>query len=209
MAKTTVTLLTAATAVALLMCFGCREKEIVVQDSQPQPSAAPAGPVKPRVAMVTTKGRMVIELEPGLAPVTVANFLQYVQAGHYNGLVFHRVIPGFMIQGGGFDAELNQRKTNPPIVNEARNGLRNDRGTIAMARTQVLDSATSQFFINVVNNNALNYPSNGGYAVFGRVVEGMDVADAIAAVRTTVRQGMRDVPAESVVIQSATVLSEN
>ena len=156
--------------------------------------------------MTTTKGRIVIELDPALAPVTVDNFLKYVETGHYNGLVFHRVIPGFMIQGGGFDANLNQRKTNPPIVNEGKNGLRNDRGTIAMARTQVLDSATSQFFINVVNNNALNYPSNGGYAVFGKVIEGMDVVDAIAAVKTTTQKGMQDVPVEPVVIESVEVL---
>ena len=209
MARTTVIVIIAATAIALATCWGCREKETIVQDSQSESGAAPAGPLKPRVAMVTTKGRMVIELEPELAPVTVENFLQYVRSGHYNGLVFHRVIPGFMIQGGGFDGEMNQRKTNPPIVNESKNGLKNDRGTIAMARTQVLDSATSQFFINVVNNDALNYPSNGGYAVFGRVIEGMEVADAIAAVRTTMKQGMRDVPVEAVVIQSAEVLSEN
>jgi peptidyl-prolyl cis-trans isomerase A (cyclophilin A) len=196
-----------AMSVVLTVGCGCREKESTVKNSQAKAVESKAAAAKPRVAMLTSKGRMVIELEPTLAPVTVANFIQYVQSGHYNGLVFHRVIPGFMIQGGGFDADLNQKKNNPPIVNEGRNGLKNDRGTIAMARTQVLDSATSQFFINVVNNDALNYPSNGGYAVFGKVVEGMDVVDAIAAVRTTSKKGMQDVPAEPVVIQSAEVLA--
>jgi len=179
-----------AIAAVIAACCGCRQRENIV----------------PTVAMTTTKGRIVIELDPALAPVTVDNFLKYVETGHYNGLVFHRVIPGFMIQGGGFDANLNQKRTNPPIVNEGQNGLRNDRGTIAMARTQVLDSATSQFFINVVNNNALNYPSNGGYAVFGKVIEGMDVVDAIAAVKTTTKKGMQDVPVEPVVIESAEVV---
>jgi cyclophilin family peptidyl-prolyl cis-trans isomerase len=196
-----------AAAVMMLTNCGCRESETALRDSRSQLNSSKAGHARPRVELITSKGRIVLELEPQAAPVTVDNFLNYVRAGHYNGLIFHRVIAGFMIQGGGFDADLNQRKTNPPIINESQNGLKNDRGTVAMARTSALNSATSQFFINVVNNDALNYPSNGGYAVFGKVVEGMDVVDAIAAVPTTSRMGMRDVPVEPVVIQSATVLT--
>jgi len=191
-----------AAAFAMLTIGGCSEKETAVKKSQPSVG-------KPQVELLTSKGRILIELEPSKAPVTVDNFIKYVQAGHYDGLVFHRVIPGFMIQGGGFDAELNQKQTMPPIVNEGKNGLKNDRGTIAMARTQVLDSATSQFFINVVNNDGLNYPSYGGYAVFGKVVDGMSVVDAIAAVRTTTKKGMDDVPVEPVVIQSARMIGAN
>jgi cyclophilin family peptidyl-prolyl cis-trans isomerase len=200
-------LVAVATAVVLAVGCGCKEKESTVKNDQP--GAAPSKPAtgKPQVAMLTSKGRIVIELEPALAPVTTQNFIDYVQSGHYNGLVFHRVIAGFMIQGGGFDADLNQKANRPPIVNEGKNGLKNNRGTIAMARTQVLDSATSQFFINLVNNAPLDYPNNGGYAVFGKVVEGMEVVDAIAAVRTTMKKGMQDVPAEAVVIQSAELLT--
>lgn len=189
----------------LAVGFGCREKENTLESKAGEAKAA----VNPKVELATSKGRIVLELDPKAAPVTVANFLKYVQEGHYDGLVFHRVIPGFMIQGGGFDANLIQKKTNPPIVNEGQNGLKNNRGTIAMARTNVLDSATSQFFINLVNNNALDYPNNGGYAVFGKVAEGMDVVDAIAAVKTTSKMGMQDVPAEPVVILTAKVLTAN
>jgi peptidyl-prolyl cis-trans isomerase A (cyclophilin A) len=189
----------------LVVGLGCREKENTLESKAGEAKAA----INPRVELATSKGRIVLELDSKAAPVTVVNFLKYVQAGHYNGLVFHRVIPGFMIQGGGFDANLSQKKPNPPIVNEGQNGLKNSRGTIAMARTNVLDSATSQFFINLVNNNALDYPNNGGYAVFGKVVEGMEVVDAIAAVKTTSKMGMQDVPAEAVVIQTAKVLAAN
>lgn len=163
---------------------------------------------KPRVEIVTSKGRMVVELEPTLAPKTVENFLAYVDAKHYDGLIFHRVIPNFMIQGGGFDKAMNQKKTNAPIKNEAKTGLKNRRGTIAMARTHVPDSATAQFFINVVDNAFLDYkndsPQGIGYAAFGTVIEGMDVADAIAKVRTGTDRatGMRDVPVEPVVIET-------
>ncbi len=164
---------------------------------------APADP-KPKVRLKTNMGEILLELDAEKAPVTVENFLKYVKDDHYNGTVFHRIINGFMIQGGGMeltDGRLVEKRTRPPIKNEGQNGLKNDRGTIAMARTNVLDSATSQFFINVVDNQNLNYPSMGGYAVFGKVIEGMDVVDKIKAVPT--RPG--DVPVEPVVIQSASV----
>ena len=162
---------------------------------------------KPRVAIETSLGRIVVELEPVLAPETVRNFLQYVDEGFYNGTIFHRVIRGFMIQGGGFDKQLARKPTRPPVRNEARPELKNLRGTIAMARTQIPDSATSQFFINHADNAFLDYrgssPDKIGYAVFGRVVEGLDVVDKIANVRTGMKRGMRDVPLEPVVIERA------
>lgn len=162
----------------------------------------------PQVELVTSKGTIVLELDADAAPKSVANFLRYVDEGHYDGTIFHRVIDGFMIQGGGFDQEMNKLPTHEPIANEADNGLKNDRGTIAMARTADPDSATSQFFINTVDNAPLNHTSKDvrgwGYAVFGKVVEGMDVVDAIAAVSTTRSGGMADVPAEPVVIEKAT-----
>ncbi|MBT0893905.1 peptidyl-prolyl cis-trans isomerase [Geobacter hydrogenophilus] len=140
----------------------------------------------PVVLMETTLGAVKIELYPDKAPVSVKNFLDYVNSGFYNGTIFHRVIPGFMAQGGGFTADRKQKETKAPIKNEARNGLKNDRGTIAMARTANPDSATAQFFINVVNNDGLNRPNPDGfgYAVFGRVIEGMDVVDKIVATPT-------------------------
>ncbi len=161
----------------------------------------------PQVVLETSKGKIVLELYPDKAPVTVKNFLTYVDAKFYDGTIFHRVIPNFMIQGGGFTADMNQKSTNDPIKNEADNGLKNQRGTIAMARTNIPDSATSQFFINSVNNDFLNFKSKSvqgwGYAVFGKVVEGLDVVDAISAVKTGTSGGFRDVPAEPVVIKSA------
>ena len=162
------------------------------------------------VKLQTTMGDIVIELNEQAAPVTVKNFLDYVEDGFFDGKIFHRVIPNFMIQGGGFTADMKQDKTRDPIENEANNGLKNERGTIAMARTSNPDSATAQFFINHRDNDFLNYAgsANPGYAVFGRTVEGMDVVDAIAAVETTTRNGMDDVPVEPVVIESATVVSE-
>jgi peptidyl-prolyl cis-trans isomerase A (cyclophilin A) len=162
------------------------------------------------VKLETSLGDIVIELDKAAAPVTVKNFLGYVEGGFFDGTIFHRVINGFMIQGGGFTANMGQKQTRPSIVNEASNGLKNDRGTIAMARTNNPDSATSQFFINHKENDFLNYVEgrNPGYAVFGRTVEGMDVVDKIAAVKTTVRSGMRDVPVETVLIKSAKLVSE-
>jgi peptidyl-prolyl cis-trans isomerase B (cyclophilin B) len=169
-------------------------------------SVAMAGD-NPKMVMDTTKGKIVIELYADKAPQTVSNFLTYVDAGFYDGTVFHRVIPGFMIQGGGFTPEMQQKATRPPIQNEADNGLQNQRGTIAMARTPEPHSATAQFFINTVDNDFLNHKSKStqgwGYAVFGQVVEGIDVVDEISRVKTVSRGAHRDVPAETVVIVSA------
>jgi peptidyl-prolyl cis-trans isomerase A (cyclophilin A) len=167
-------------------------------------SAMAADKKNPVVVMETTKGAIEIELFPEKAPITVKNFLEYVKKGHYDGTVFHRVIPGFMIQGGGFSKEMEQKSTAPPIKNEADNGLKNDRGTIAMARTRDPDSATSQFFINVADNEALNRPKpdGHGYAVFGKVTKGLDVADAIVNVKTTSRGPYQNVPEEPIVIKS-------
>jgi peptidyl-prolyl cis-trans isomerase B (cyclophilin B) len=164
----------------------------------------------PKVEMKTTLGDMMIELDAESAPVTVKNFLEYVNDGFYEGTVFHRVIKGFMIQGGGMDKDLRPKPNNDPIVNEASNGLKNDRGTLAMARTSDPDSATSQFFINHKDNDFLNFtgptPDRIGYAVFGKVTDGMDVVDAIAAVKTTRKGHFDDVPAEPVEILSVKVL---
>jgi peptidyl-prolyl cis-trans isomerase A (cyclophilin A) len=162
----------------------------------------------PVVLMKTSLGNVKIELFQKEAPATVKNFLAYVKSGHYKSTIFHRVIPGFMIQGGGFTAEMQMKKTMAPIKNEASNGLKNDRGTIAMARTSAPDSATSQFFINVVNNDTLNrpMPDGYGYAVFGKVIEGMDVVDKIAAVRTGMTMGFANVPLTPVVIEAVTLV---
>ncbi len=156
------------------------------------------------VILSTTLGDITIELFARKAPATVENFLQYVDDGFYDGLIFHRVIPGFMIQGGGMDAHMGEQKTRAPIKNEADNGLSNRRGTLAMARTQVVDSATAQFFINLSDNTFLDHGTRDfGYAVFGRVTDGMDVVDQIAAVETGSKGMHRDVPVEPVVITSA------
>ena len=161
----------------------------------------------PRVKLATSAGDIVVELAPDKAPKTVENFLQYVRDKHYDGTVFHRVIDGFMIQGGGFTPELQQKPTRAPVPLEASNGLKNDKYTIAMARTANPNSATSQFFINVKDNAMLNAPNpdGHGYTVFGKVVAGTEVVDKIRAVRTGNKGGMQDVPLESVTIQSATV----
>ena len=152
----------------------------------------------------TSKGTFTVQLFDKQAPITVENFLRYADEGFFEGTVFHRVIPGFMIQGGGLTADLNNKKGHEPIKNEAANGLKNKRGTLSMARTNDINSATSQFFISVVDNDFLDHkgPSNYGYAVFGRVDSGMDVVDAIAAVKTGNRGGHQDVPVESIVIES-------
>ena len=157
-----------------------------------------------KVLMKTSKGDMEIALDADKAPKTVENFLRYVDEGFYDGTIFHRVISGFMIQGGGYTADMKKKPTHEPVVNEAKNGLKNKRGTIAMARTSDPHSATSQFFINVKDNDFLDYPGQDGwgYTVFGRVTRGLDVLDAIAGVPTTVKNGMRDVPVETVVIES-------
>jgi len=164
----------------------------------------------PEVELKTSAGTIVLELYPEKAPKTVANFLEYVKSGFYDGLVFHRVIDGFMIQGGGMNAQMQERPTRAPVENEARNGLRNDAGTIAMARTSAPHSATAQFFINLEDNRNLNYPSfdGWGYAVFGKVTRGMEVVRRIGKEATTSRGGHRDVPATPVTIQSVRQLPE-
>ena len=162
----------------------------------------------PKVKLKTSLGDIVVQLDPAKAPKTVENFLQYVKDKHYDGTVFHRVINGFMIQGGGFTPDMAQKPTRPPIPLEAGNGLKNDKYTIAMARTGDPNSATSQFFINVKNNDMLNAPSpdGHGYAVFGQVIEGQDVVDKIKAVATGNKGPYQNVPTTPVVIESATVL---
>jgi len=167
----------------------------------------------PRVRLETTLGVIELELDAERAPISSENFLGYVRDGFYDGLIFHRVIPTFMIQGGGFTPDMQQKQPRAPIANEAANGLRNDRGTVAMARTSVVDSATAQFFINVVDNDFLNHrapnPREYGYAVFGRVTAGMDVVDAIRNVPTGQSGPFRDVPREAVVITRASVVDAN
>ena len=161
-------------------------------------------PANPTVILDTTHGPIHLELDAANAPISTANFLEYVDSGHYTGTIFHRVIDGFMIQGGGFTHEMQQKPTNAPIKNEWKNGLKNKRGTIAMARTNVVDSATSQFFINVADNDFLDQPRDGAaYAVFGKVTKGMDVVDKIKSVKTGVKKGMGDVPVTPVAILSA------
>jgi cyclophilin family peptidyl-prolyl cis-trans isomerase len=161
----------------------------------------------PKVILDTPKGQVTIELYPEKAPDTVKNFLAYVDAGFYSGTIFHRVIPGFMIQGGGFSSDMQQKPTRPPIKIESDNGLKNERGTIAMARTQDPNSATAQFFINSVDNTFLNFKAKTvqgwGYAVFGKVVQGMEVVDEISKVKTGAKGGHRDVPVEPIVITTA------
>ena len=173
------------------------------------PGAQPAA-TAPKVRFETSKGPFVLQLDAAKAPKTVENFLQYVRDGHFDGTVFHRVIPGFMIQGGGFDADMKQKPTRPPVANEADNGLKNARGTVAMARTNDPHSATAQFFVNLVDNAFLDYrgktPQGWGYAVFGQVVEGMEAVDAIAKVATGNRGPHQNVPVEPVTIQKATIL---
>lgn len=191
----------------------------------PKKETKPEAPEKteaaknPKVKMKTSMGDIVIELNSGKAPITVENFLSYVKKKHYDGTVFHRVIDGFMIQGGGFDDKLVEKASGKGIKNEGQNGLKNDRGTIAMARTSDPNSATAQFFINVKDNPMLDYPNNGGYAVFGKVVEGMDVVDKIKAVETgtsnismihpvtgeKLNMPAGDVPVKTVTITSVTV----
>ena len=170
------------------------------------PQPAPPNPV---AVISTSLGDFTVELAKDRAPVSVANFLQYAREGFYEGTIFHRVMRGMVIQGGGFDATLTEKPTRPPILNEATNGLRNLRGTVAMARTRALRSATSQFYVNLLDNPQFDHtgftPSDFGYAVFGRVIAGMDVVDKIAAVPTRSAGGMDDVPVEAVVIWKVTV----
>jgi cyclophilin family peptidyl-prolyl cis-trans isomerase len=174
------------------------------------PAATAQEGKNPVVLMSTSLGDIKIELNKEKAPITVENFLGYVNDKFYDGTIFHRVIAGFMVQGGGFTSDMTQKTTKPPIKNEATNGLKNDVGTIAMARTSVVDSATAQFFINVKDNAFLNHTNTSergfGYAVFGKVVEGMDVVRKIENVKTGNAKGMSDVPVEPVIIKSVTVV---
>ncbi len=171
-----------------------------------QDPVEPHNKENPIVKIKTSMGDITVELFAEEAPITVENFLRYADEGHYADTIFHRVIPGFMVQGGGFDAEMNQKQTHAPIRNEAQNGLQNERGTLAMARTQVVDSATSQFFINLVDNAFLNHTrpdTRGfGYCVFGRVMDGMDVVDQMATVATGRHGPHENVPTEPIKILS-------
>ncbi|MBN1124826.1 MAG: peptidylprolyl isomerase [Sedimentisphaerales bacterium] len=184
--------------------------EIITEKSEESKSVQPVqiepkGPT--RVKLETSMGNIVIQLNEEMAPITTANFLRYVKEKFYNGTIFHRVIPKFMIQGGGFATDMIKKDTHPPIVNESSNGLKNERGTVAMARTPDLNSATSQFFINHVDNPGLNQGGPyGGYAVFGKVISGMEVVDAIAQVSTHTVGQYQNVPDEPVIIQSAYIL---
>ncbi len=179
----------------------------VVPEAIVETTTPPTPETNPMVTLKTNHGDITIELFAKEAPETVANFLKYVADGHYNGTIFHRVIDGFMIQGGGFTADMNQKPTRAPVKNEAANGLKNERGTLAMARTSDPHSASAQFFINVVNNDFLNFRSPDmrgyGYCVFGKVVGGMEVVDKIKGVRTATRAGHENVPVEPVVVTEA------
>ena len=187
----------------MLVCF-------VLAVSFGKTGVAEAEEGAPRVRLETNKGLIVLELDAKAAPKTVENFLAYARDGHYDGTIFHRVIKGFMIQGGGFTEEMKQKKTKTPIENEADNGLKNARGTIAMARTNDPHSATSQFFINTVDNTFLDFkgknPQGWGYCVFGKVVEGLDVVDTIEKVSTGSKGGHQDVPKEAIVIEKAEIV---
>lgn len=167
---------------------------------------------QPKVQLETNKGNIIIELDAEKAPKTVENFITYVKSGFYDGTIFHRVIPSFMIQGGGFDSDMKQKTTNATIQNEANNRLKNVKGAIAMARTSAPHSATAQFFINVADNGFLDFtsesPQGWGYAVFGQVTEGMDVVQTIEEVATGSHMGHQDVPLEPVIIQKATLLEQ-
>jgi peptidyl-prolyl cis-trans isomerase A (cyclophilin A) len=174
----------------------------------PKPAAAEAPQATPQVAFKTSMGDIVVELDHDKAPKTVDNFLQYVKSGYYKGTIFHRVIDGFMIQGGGFDEKLKQKPTRPPVKNESQNGLPNNTYTIAMARTANPDSATSQFFINVADNEVLNFPGRdgAGYTVFGKVVQGQEVVDKIKGVLVDDKGMFQNIPVIPVVVKSATIL---
>ena len=191
--------------------MSCRSLALLVSCGLAAPLAAPAATAQdnPVVVIETSLGAVTAELDRRNAPVSVANFLAYADAGHYAGTIFHRVIKGFMIQGGGLTADLERKQTRAPIRNEATNGISNERGTLAMARTNVVDSATSQFFINTVDNAMLDNrgttPAEYGYAVFGRVIDGMDVVDRIENVATGRREAFQDVPETTVEILSVTV----
>lgn len=196
----------------VVLVFGCSEKtnktkaDKKIVNSERNIVKSQSNVVK----LETSMGNIVIELNEQAAPVTVKNFLGYVEAGFYDGTIFHRIIPGFMIQGGGLTKQMAEKKTLKPIINEAKDGLSNKRGTISMARSSNPNSATAQFFINHRDNDFLDYidDSKPGYAAFGKVIEGMDVVDAIASVETTTRNGKEDVPVEPVIIISVKIVPE-
>jgi peptidyl-prolyl cis-trans isomerase A (cyclophilin A) len=189
--------------IALLLLLGLSQA-VPPTPPSPTPAAVTSGP---RVLLETSLGNLLLGLYPDKAPITVENFLRYARAGHYDGTIFHRVIPGFMAQGGGYDAKLVEKPTRAAIRNEARNGLRNLRGTLAMARMNAADSATAQFFVNVRENAALDFGIRGaGYAVFGEVLEGMEVVDRMLAVPTRRSGEMDDVPVTPIVILRARVV---
>jgi peptidyl-prolyl cis-trans isomerase A (cyclophilin A) len=193
----------------LLLCSFMSLTNLCFAENEDNTMNKPAA--NPTVLFKTSLGEFTVELYPEKAPITVKNFLQYVQDGHYNQSIFHRVIPGFMIQGGGFSADMKEKSGRAPIKNEADNGLKNERGTLAMARTAVVDSASAQFFINVANNDFLNFrdksPRGYGYAVFGKVTEGMDVVDKIVKVPTASKGPHENVPTTPVEILDAKVIT--
>jgi len=197
-------ILTLVLAVACLSLQGCDEQE---QSILPLGGDKKAGGLK-YVELKTNRGRIMLELDEEKAPVTVANFLRYVKEGFYDGTIFHRVIPNFMIQGGGFTPDMTKKETNEPIINESSNGLKNVRGSVAMARTRKPNSANSQFFVNLINNYRLDYAGDArpGYTVFGKVVEGMPVVDAIAQIKRKQVDMYSDVPVEPIVIRSARIV---
>ena len=203
-----------ALALVLAACGGGEQQgEDEMSTSQPPPLPPDIGNLTPHVVLETNMGTVVMELDREKAPKSAENILYHVENGFYDGLTFHRVMPGFMIQAGGFTPDLEQRESNrPPVQNEATNGLKNTRGTIAMARTADPHSATAQFYINLVDNDALDFtsetPRGWGYAVIGHVVEGMEVVDAIAAAPTHTAGRMDDVPVEAVIIEKAYVRTE-
>ena len=205
-------------ALGLMMTMGCgggspppAEEPAPAEEKSPAPPAPTSTGTNPMVEMRTSLGTMKVELYPDKAPKTAENFLQYVREGFYDGTVFHRVISGFMIQGGGFTPDMSEKETRAPIENEASNGLKNVRGSLAMARTGDPHSASSQFFINTVDNPFLDFQDESvrgwGYAVFGKVVEGLETLDAIKKVSTGSRDGQDDVPLDPVVIESVRILN--
>ncbi len=194
------------------LCAGLALCAVAATASAATSNSPEGNSMHPRVKLQTSHGDIVLELDREKAPVTVDNFISYVESGHYDGTVFHRVIPNFMIQGGGFEPGMNQKPTQQPIENEANNGLKNDEYTVAMARTNDPHSATAQFFINVNNNDFLNHtaptPQGWGYAVFGKVVEGTEAVDKIKGVATGTKGFHQDVPKEDVVIEKAEVVAQ-
>lgn len=199
-------------SICAMLLVGCENKNENASETaaETQENVAVNNPL---IEMKTSLGTIVVKLDAQKAPVTVQNFVTYVSEGFYNGTIFHRVIPDFMIQGGGFTTDFTQKPTNEPIKNEADNGLKNKRGTIAMARTMDPNSASAQFFINLKDNSFLDHrdktPQGWGYAVFGQVVEGMNVVDEIAKQKTGSRAGHDDVPVDNIVIESMTVIDED